>query len=371
MIPLKIYLDNQDFSNFLYRKDVETVKIKEYLLDKIKSGQIVIGYSYVNIAEFLTDYNDEYKQDRINRVSTITELCGKNAFVFINKVTSKENVLSVEGDWSPDIDVLGYLMKGVNNYINSILRDGKHRSADALKQQIRSSGQLYNSNLSNFSDFPIPESFKKTNIFMSYVCGLVPEQHMRRKVKLFLNDLNIFREIWFEYGEKSNYLHNSLNVISRAYIAVIPVFEKTLKQVKEQRNKLKSLKDSYKHILNQKINDSISEFETTLDNIESLDISILRSHPDFKLYLEDIPDNYLISVISYIKGKAKMKTEIKPGDYADLLHSIYLPYVDLWRCDKACFEILKRGNVPFAERMVKNLSDLPQAIENKLKSISE
>jgi len=62
---LKIYLDNQDFSNLLYKTDTETVEIKNYLLKKSLNKEISVGYSYFNIAEFLTNYDEKYKQDRI------------------------------------------------------------------------------------------------------------------------------------------------------------------------------------------------------------------------------------------------------------------------------------------------------------------
>jgi hypothetical protein len=51
------------------------------------------------------------------------------------------------------------------------------------------------------------------------------------------------------------------------------------------------------------------------------------------------------------------------SDIADLLHSLYLPFCDLWRGDRRFSSILRIADVPFNEKIVSNLFDLPRRID--------
>lgn len=372
-MALKVYLDNQDFSNLLYKTDPETVDIKNYLLKKSANNEISVGYSYFNIAEFLTNYEEKYKQDRMNRISFIKQLCQRNAYIFVTKLSPHTEVLSKSGDWCPEIDVIKYLMKGVKDHINrdfAGLISGKSRKSsieNTFKQMIRNNAIIFNSNLSGMTGYPMPESFKKTNIFMRYICGLVPETVMRKQVKEYLNDLDLFRELWFDYGKKENYLHNSLTEMANGYIQLIPKFEKVILDIRHHRNILKSLKkDSNLKQINQHIKPAIIETEKKFKALEDFDLTYLRSFPDLHQKLASIPNKNISSVIAYVKGAVELGRKIKPGDYGDILHAIYLPYVDLWRCDFATYDILKAGNVPEQEKIIARLSDLPSAIDRRL-----
>jgi hypothetical protein len=59
----------------------------------------------------------------------------------------------------------------------------------------------------------------------------------------------------------------------------------------------------------------------------------------------------------------------KLSDYGDALHSMYLPYVDIFRADAFTAEVIKSLSLPFATKVVDNLADLPSAIEDALGSL--
>jgi len=308
-----------------------------------------------------------------DRISFIKQLCQRNAYVFFTKLSPDSEALSKSGHWCPEIDLLKYLMKGVKDHINKDFADsisGKHRRSsikNTFKQMIRNNASIFNSNLSGMSGYPMPDSFKKTNIFMRYICGLVPEAVMQTQVREYLNDLELFRELWFDYGQKKNYLHNSLTEMANGYIQLIPKFEIVLTKIAEYRNTLKSLKkEPSLKLVNEEIKQTIIDTENNLKALENFDITYIRTRPELNQSLASIPDENLSSVIAYVKGKIKLGSKIQPGDYGDILHAIYLPYVDLWRCDLATSNILKAGEVPEQNKVVALLSDLPSAIETLL-----
>jgi hypothetical protein len=57
-------------------------------------------------------------------------------------------------------------------------------------------------------------------------------------------------------------------------------------------------------------------------------------------------------------GKLKFEQSL----ITDLLHSLYLPFCDLWRGDREFAHLLKAGRVPHCDKIVSKLSDLPKRI---------
>jgi hypothetical protein len=57
------------------------------------------------------------------------------------------------------------------------------------------------------------------------------------------------------------------------------------------------------------------------------------------------------------------KRDIKRSDAIDLIHAMYLPYVDLWRGDRAFATLLINNRVNFSERVVPSLEELVPRIE--------
>ncbi len=53
-----------------------------------------------------------------------------------------------------------------------------------------------------------------------------------------------------------------------------------------------------------------------------------------------------------------------------MLHSLYLPYTDLWRGDKAFSDLLVKHKVDFSERVVPTLNQLPGRIEAEISKLA-
>lgn len=64
---------------------------------------------------------------------------------------------------------------------------------------------------------------------------------------------------------------------------------------------------------------------------------------------------------------AKGRIELGKSDFGDLLHLIYLEDVDLMRCDKRIFNIMKHCDSIPNDRLVKSLNELPSRIDDLIK----
>lgn len=80
------------------------------------------------------------------------------------------------------------------------------------------------------------------------------------------------------------------------------------------------------------------------------------------------PSLLTITTVSVKLAKLNLLTSqsSKPSDFGDILHTAYIPHVDIFRADKATADIIKQAKLPFETTIVSKLTDLPSEIENLL-----
>lgn len=371
-MAISIYLDTQDFVKMYRSSEFGTSEILNYLCEKVDSGEIEIAFSAWIVSELITYSSHEYREDRIARIELVNRLSRGKAYLFPTKIRSNDRVISPEGDWLPDIDVLVKLKEGIisglqekfGEFFNVLKNNGE--ITDMTRTLLRQSITPGINQLADFTEFPLPPLLKSSNIFMEWVIGDVPDEDIVNEVRKFYTDLKLFRSIWFDYSGKNNYLHDLLKDAARGIIAAISSLERFVSEVENIQKVIKKSFKNSKFPLSKQAGEDLEK----LERYRNLDVGELK-----KLLLEKTPDifktfpEYSFPIIlAYIKGRIQIGGKIKDGDYGDVLHAIYLPFVDLWRCDKACGSILITGGSPYQDRIVSDLFDLPSAIEKKLKS---
>jgi hypothetical protein len=64
-----------------------------------------------------------------------------------------------------------------------------------------------------------------------------------------------------------------------------------------------------------------------------------------------------------------IRRKARSSDFGDIYHSLYFPYVDIFRCDAFVGSVIFEAKLPFPTRVVDRFVDLPLAIEERLTSI--
>ena len=97
--PLILYIDSQDYINiFNESKNGENRKILNKLISFRDDGNILIGFSFANIFEFITKPDEKNKLEWVRRGQLIKDVCGRNAFPnFLN--LSKGERFPNDGQW--------------------------------------------------------------------------------------------------------------------------------------------------------------------------------------------------------------------------------------------------------------------------------
>jgi len=208
--PLIVYLDTQDYSNLYDIKSDEMQEIYNYLCDKVDKGDIVIPYSYFIIAELLTAFTDEFRDDRLLRVAIIKRLCGNNTFKFIDPGISLENVISENGQWYPKFDYWEQFKEGIEKEIDKFIESLPKKIAKKIDkknpwpQLFKISPELAKSISKAASLLPVPKSFSESHLLVKYLKGEVEEKLIKSELEKVFSDLNIFFVLWFENKANTN-----------------------------------------------------------------------------------------------------------------------------------------------------------------------
>ena len=85
--PLIIYLDTQDYIRLFNEPAGGPYHaILDQLLVLRDQGDIVIGYSWAIMLEFITRPTDEFREERVRRGQLVKDICGRNAFSYFSQL---------------------------------------------------------------------------------------------------------------------------------------------------------------------------------------------------------------------------------------------------------------------------------------------
>tara|TARA_B100000686_G_scaffold315138_2_gene361786 strand:+ start:398 stop:1540 length:1143 start_codon:yes stop_codon:yes gene_type:complete len=372
-MALKIYLDTQDYIALYKNRSAEQQAVYEYLQKRIASKQIKIGFSYAIIAEFLQDYEEAYREDRLQRAKLIKELCGKNCYRYIDKLNSG-NAFSENGDWTPDFGEVLSLDKIKNDVIEEIIKSLPHLSSGqqkalknkrGLKRLIKSNREIFltGKEFGN-SEIPLSEKFIKENMLIRFIIGELPRRVVQEEFLSFITDTELFLIAWFEYGKKGRLLYDLMHTPQENLRTAMTFLASAISAAKRLNKNIKSVERSiYKSDMPQ-----ISK--TDLDNIKSkkikvpiIDKSWIKEAMNSKDTKDYFPDIFWEVVACYVNRSLSRLDHLKDSDIIDIFHAIYIPYCDLWRGDKDFCSTLSSGNVTGKDKIVSKLSDLPDRIE--------
>lgn len=369
-MPLKVYLDTQDYSA-LYKGRVPD--IYDFLLKKVASKEIEVCFSYPLIAELLTDADPSHKEDRIARAKCIKSLCGKNTFRFIDRIKF-HGAFSADGDWMPSMGRVLSLDGLSDTFLDEMLRNfptANRKQVNALKNK-RAIKRLIKENPNIFykkpidpQTFPIPVSkkFLEEHMLLKYLEGELPRHVAEKEFLECFTNIEFLVETLFHYAGKSNLLFDNVRSAGESIKVFILKLREASLAISTQKRSIKSLEAQIRKDGNWNlVGDDIKEIKLSAYKIPTIDRDWINKTIGEKSKLRTFPDSFFDSLIAYINAHLKQSQEMKGSDIVDIMHSVYIPYADLWRGDKAFSDLLMKEKLPHKEKIVPTLASLPQRI---------
>ena len=370
--PLRIYLDTSDYG-VLYRdpKDADLQRVLDLLLSKKEAGEIEIGFSYPVLWELLQDFSEGYRADRIQRAECLKTLCGRNAYRYLPDL-KEGDALSREGHWYPDIEqpigVAALKRIWIEQFTQNrdVVRSRAHRNAlknpRRFRKIIRDNPQLCDLSGIDLEGFPVTDEFIRKNVFHKYMIGDITEEDADREFLKVLTDPVIFVGTWFDYGGKVNPFTDDVHQTSRGLRTRLEALQKLFAETERKIAEINKLQArAYKNDLPAEIIRELKESKKRLR--EAINLGKDIKSPKLMALLDD----HMLEVVTiYFESNLERPSAISDSDFADILHTAYIPHVDLWRGDSKFSRMLIRGQIAQRNKIVPTLRELPARIDQLL-----
>lgn len=379
-MPIKVYLDTQDYYKLYKNRTPEFENIYQYLQQKADTGEVEFAFSLPIISEFIQEYKPEFKKDRVERARLIKSLCKHNCFRSFDRI-EKEGAFSNEGAWFPNVGDILDIEKMKTTVFESLMEAaaGSNRKAkralnskyarnplklfDEFPQLAGASNLIYSE-----IGIPVSKKFVEENMLIKYMAGKLSKEVVEKEFLVTISDPELFLVAWFEHGGKgklfdmiSNFNKSLENIVSKCRNASL--------MAKEARRSRKEFEQSVKKAgLEELFGDQIRELKAEPLIFPEITREWILSHVDEEKFRANFTESFLDAFVAYLRQNMKSTNSTKESDGADLFHAAYLPYCDLWRGDKAFSNTLIQENFVHKSKIVPLLTELPTRIEALLKA---
>lgn len=407
--PITVYLDTSDYSNFAdacasVSGDHESLPIFEELLEMKQQGVVEFRYSMFHIIEILQGASGNEKL-AINKADIIETLCGSKCMKDHDELLCLEAIrwLSKDGDRTAlsKFPVFGYsdngnwshriykeIFKDIKNFekaerqgfydrlkSNFSFSRSERRRARAMWYRKKRTREKPKEFLRN-ADKEILELFRS-------------QLHGTPEIKDLLVDLSLGNITYKEYIEQLNQISFSPSKFVREKLfepqsgrddhfgsLLQGVYAGLMDDIRSFRSLMASTSQNpgqfqYDDIWYRKwfVEDRLMANldmlrENRIGENRIRGLSTKMSNGDFPSF-----DMLLASLKEYTRLHGSIgptMRKIKKSDVGDIFHSVYLPYVDIFRADKFFSEVLKNSSRTYNTVVVKKISELPSAIHSAL-----
>lgn len=388
-----IYLDTQDYSRFgdvlRGRSDTKTEKIFRELERRKLSGEAIFAISMPILGE-LFQYDANYRETTIKKAEAVELLSGEWALAYPSRLIASEiaeyakkrglisfvdgkGVVSSSRYWYPNM--AGYLnsfRQELNNEINSKLAEYQlpsralRRKAASNARRIDPAEIVQRAAPEMAMRLGISEKSIKESLLLLLKRRISPDAASQRLLGEIAEPTK-FVEIYFERVETDRSMPDWIKKTGNDLFEKFSDFRTKLLPLIEQGLDIPDFKEyirsgsekAARTLAITMADDDVVEFGIS-DNLWQN----MKMIQDFDIPMCEIFSSIFSSYIQQITGMSGSNANIERSFAGDMVHSWYLPHVDIWRGDRRFSALLKTELPRYANRIVPLLQDLPTAIDD-------
>lgn len=409
--PLQIYLDSSDYSN-LSKPDAylstELKNLKNQLLTLTKNGAVEIRFSAAHISE-IAHLEFRHKTQATQRATLISDLCLGKAMKWPQELFALEAASafhrktlppfplygqSNSGHWFPHIQVdignneklfreeikIALKKKGLprdqrRKIERSFMVDGHLRAE--LIPLVKQFQQVATSQFEAM--FPLTESFYQDEMVLKWATGQISNDLFEKELFKGITDPKNFIGWYFDRYSDAKSSIFWLRDLSKKISTIANIFIDKADGIRESSTISpsmleKTLRDSLEE---QKINmkrrlmpelirmspELLAPLQISPNKLSKQVADAEYAAPGFDLFLA-----LLIEHVSTSMTPHESRRHLKDSDFVDFIHAAYLPYMDLFRCDGYCANLIQAVNPDLAKRVVPKLVHLEEALTGALQN---
>jgi hypothetical protein len=380
--PKTVYLDTQDFSRFgevvRGKSDQPTKEIFEYLLTRLRKNEARFVYSMVTLSELL-QYDPEFEQKTLARAEAVELLCRGWCCINPSRLMAREaarllghenddcvDVIQPGNDWTPNIsnvfsDFESRLAEAKQSIVNEFR--GMNRRARKIAEK-GASDRAFSRLLAEAAPVIAAEYGLSENSFLSsflllHKKKITSEEASRRFFSAVARPTGFVHTYFKKYEGEKDFPH----WIGRAGQKLQLGLQATVANLASVP--LKSLKSQWDHAfesMRQKMSYLVLGLAAGENDAFGVSDEELKALSGDKAIQEiepvrvcvDLMKAYLAQAVGIHGSKAK----VEPGFGGDFMHSLYLPYVDIWRSDIRFAALAKTTNTATVCSRLNQLTDL-------------
>lgn len=373
-MPLVIYLDTQDYIKiFNEPKGGSNHRVLDQLLECRDNGDILIGFSFATVMEFITKPIEKYRAERVRRGELIKHICGANAFPNVIDLArgakfpnggrwmfrANEKLVSAQAFKKKMHDTLVEEL-AKNESLNRRQRRELGRKS-TMSQLIRRTGTALGRSRSDYGDLPVSDEFIESRIFERFIKGQCSNAEFEERMHQWISDPAEYSRILYDYADHPD-------AIAKFFGKPIDEIEGAISELKKVEISMRSVKEDMLKLRKKLIESGYSKREARdmikLQNFSATDLSQID-----KSLGEVVGKGRSGHFRHYLERIIKTDVKFKRSDVMDLMQMCYAYECDLFRCDKAMADTF-RDFQPFQGKLVSRFSELPERIERKLSAES-
>lgn len=409
--PITVYLDASDYSDLSSDKVLKArpglEQDREKLLEWVGTGKVRVQFSVVTVSEIApVDVNSKpmamARASFLNLVCKGCALADFNTIIFeelksraLNCELDEERISNKAGDWLPSItfersEFIQSVERSIHKRAASVGVSRKERKAkvgELFKNgKIQKKGKelLSTMKASDFpvlgSIFPVDDSEEMSNLFRNYLLGKVTEREFSEKLKARFFDVEHFFDCLFDH-EGFDRTPKWLREIGADHREKLQRFrdkvEKLLELELELGGSEKSLAQKLRGITTESFTDNRVKYLE--QKRRTLKKQLAGAGVSYKAWqkamancdIGSLPafDCYGICIEQYMRdsiAQLNRPRSLRVSDYGDLLHSYYLPYVDIFRCDGYMARIFEKAGRKYNTTICGSLESMIRLLETRL-----
>lgn len=370
--PILVYLDSSDISNLSNPesiKDANVLLARQKLTAWVKSGEIIIRYSLAHIMEALPISKEAAELGKL-RLELIKLLCGDKVFldpltIFLNELNGKplQSVINDSGCWFPALDEPW--SEEADKPDESLSNRAERRKARAFVKKNNFIARDPEAKRIT-QQFPI-----KKSAVLDMFSGSGSRISIGKAIQSSTKDLDfLFR--W--YIANWNGSTEFTLAVRKAGEEFSGILAEGSKQVKKEYERLILQKNELVYV-----NEQLGVLAKTIAEQAPRGIVAALTEgslsPSVEANFQTSPSITSFANVGaqiFLASVASTKNARKPrrSDFGDLIHVIYLPYVDVFSADGATSDYIRKAQVKTNAAIVTGLHTLITKIESTLSSTS-
>jgi len=389
MKPVLVYLDSSDYSNFARKAGpgTELAAIREQLLRWRDEGRIEVRYSFAHVVE-VAPTDRIYTEAARERMAQIELICGLKCFAAPQVIFASESkalsglnvqlqLLRDDGNWFPDIfsEAVDF-PTAVEMIHEQISKGSRHERRTAKARYFDSRGQIRTTVGNQIAailpplwkkltdNYPFPDSALAQ--YQEYFLGRSPKETVLEVLKSSLVDLQLFSEWYEKKWDTVSPLSMNLRASGENMAKTLSRTQEAGVRVLEDLTRRGISHDEVERMKRVVIEEMMDTFPAKLA------CSVLQTTEPPQLDADTTPATLTIAsaaaTLMRLTGLDSSVSRRRPlnSDTIDLLHTAYLPFVDIFRADGFMAEVIRKANLPFATTVVGNISQLIPVVEKTL-----